>query len=75
MTFILFQWHIPGTQVVAARATYLFFRSGGVGVHLPDHDRLVGRAREEEGVVVGEVEGAHLVRVAGQGALQRATCV
>ena len=44
-------------------------------VHLPDHDRLVGRAREEEGVVVGEVEGAHLVRVAGQGALQHATCV
>ena len=47
---------------------------GGL-VHLPDHDRLVGRAREEEGVVVGEVEGAHLVRVAGQGALQHATCV
>ena len=38
-------------------------------VHLPDHNRLVGRAREEEGVVVGEVEGAHLIRVAGQGAL------
>ena len=44
-------------------------------VHLPDHDCLVGGAREEEGVVVGEVEGAHVVGVAGQGALHHTACV
>ena len=44
-------------------------------VHLPDHDCLVGGAREEEGVVVGEVEGAHVVSVAGQRALHHTACV
>ena len=59
--------------IYCAHRTDLCF--GGGFVHLPDHDCLVGGAREEEGVVVGEVEGAHVVSVAGQGALHHAACV